>query len=129
MVIHCRQAQEEILEILKGNMPIRAVVHCFSGDGDFLKQCLDLGFFISFTCNITYKKAEDLRNLVRVTPLNRILLETDAPFLAPEGFRGRRNEPFYVRHLAQEVSGIKKVDLEEVASVTTENAKNFFNLR
>jgi TatD DNase family protein len=104
-------------------------VHCFSGDKNFLKECLDLGFFVSFTCNITYKKAEDLRNLVRITPLNRLLLETDAPFLPPEGFRGKRNEPLYVKHLAQEISSIKEINLEEAAKVTTENAKIFFDLR
>ena len=129
IVIHNREAEEDTLKILKEYMPIRAVVHCFSGDKNFLKECLDLGFFVSFTCNITYKKAEDLRNLVRITPLNRLLLETDAPFLPPEGFRGKRNEPLYVKHLAQEISSIKEINLEEAAKVTTENAKIFFDLR
>lgn len=129
IVIHNREAQGDTLKILKEYMPIRAVVHCFSGDNNFLKECLDLGFFVSFTCNITYKKAENLRNLVKVTPLNRLLLETDAPFLPPEVFRGKRNEPLYVKYLAQEISSIKEINLEEAAKVTTENAKNFFNLR
>ena len=129
LVIHSRAAQEDILKVLKSSLPLRAVIHCFSGDEDFLKNCLDLGFFISFTCNLTYKKAENLRNLAKVTPLERLMLETDAPFLSPEGLRGKRNEPLYVKNLAQEISRIKEVSLEEVAGITTENAKKFFNLR
>ena len=128
LVIHNRQAQENTLKILKEAIPVKAVVHCFSGDENFLKECLGLGFFISFTCNITYKKAENLRALVKITPLDRLLLETDAPFLPPEGFRGKRNEPLYVKYLAQELARIKEVSVEEVAQITTDNAKRFFNL-
>lgn len=129
LVVHTRQAEAETLKILKDAMPIRAVVHCFSGDEAFLKDCLDLGFLISFTCNITYKKAENLRHLVKLTPLDRLLLETDAPYLPPEGFRGKRNEPVYVKLLAEEISRIKNTNIEEVARVTTENAKNFFGIK
>ena len=92
-------------------------------------MCLELGFFISYTCNITYKKAQRLRDLARATPLDRLFLETDAPFLPPEGFRGRRNEPMYVKYLAQEIARIKGISIDEVARITTENAKGFFNLR
>ena len=129
LVIHNRQAQSDTLRILKKAMPIKAVVHCFSGDAQFLKDCLELGFFISYTCNITYKKAQRLRDLARATPLDRLFLETDAPFLPPEGFRGRRNEPMYVKYLAQEIARIKGISIDEVARITTENAKGFFNLR
>ena len=129
LVIHNRQAQEDTLKILKEAMPVEAVVHCFSGDEVFLKECLTLGFFISFTCNITYRKAENLRALAKITPLERLLLETDAPFLPPEGFRGRRNEPMYVKYLAQEIAGIKNIGLDEVAKITTDNAKAFFHLK
>jgi TatD DNase family protein len=128
VVVHNRQAQTDTLKILKDALPFKAVVHCFSGDEDFLKECLDLGFFISFTCNITYNKATQLRKLVKVTPLDRLLLETDAPFLPPEGFRGKRNEPAYVKYLAKEVASIKEINLEEVGRVTTNNAKSFFNI-
>jgi len=128
LVIHSRAAQDDILKVLKSSLPIRAVVHCFSGDEVFLKECLDLGFFISFTCNLTYKKAENLRNLVKLTPLERLMLETDAPFLSPEGLRGKRNEPLYVKNLAEEICKIKEVNFEEVARITTENARKFFNL-
>jgi len=128
-VIHCRQADSDVVEILKEVMPQKIVVHCFSGSEYFLRQCLELGFFVSFTCNITYKKALNLRDLVRQVPLERLMLETDAPFLAPEGFRGRRNEPLYVKNLAQEIAKIKEIDVVEVGRANTANARFFFNLR
>ena len=127
LVIHTRDAQADTLKILKGAMPVRAVVHCFSGDSLFLKECLDLGFSVSFTCNITYKKAQDLRDIVKITPIESLLLETDAPYLSPEGFRGKRNEPAHVRLLAETVAGLKGLKIEEVERVTTENARRFFN--
>lgn len=150
LVIHNRDAEGDTLAILKEAMPVRAVVHCFSGDDTFLKECLDLGLLISFTCNITYpakpfnsgrdpagenkmvqrdKKPKNLRELVRITPIERLMLETDAPFLSPEGFRGKRNEPMQVKILAEEVARIKAMDVEEVARVTTDNARKFFNLK
>jgi len=129
LVVHTRQAEEDTLKILKAAMPLRAVVHCFSGDENFLKQCLDLGFFISFTCNITYKKAQRLREMVKLTPLDKLMLETDAPYLSPEGFRGKRNEPSHIKLLAEEISRIKGVSFEEVAQKTTENAKLFFKFK
>ncbi len=79
LVIHCRQAEKDLLQILKSALPLRAVVHCFFGDERFLKECLDCGFFISYTCNITYKKAQSLREIVKFTPLDKLMLETDAP--------------------------------------------------
>ncbi len=129
VVIHSRQAEEDILKTLKSVMPLKAVVHCFSGDENFLKECLESGFFISFTCNITYKKADNLRRLVKIVPLERLMLETDAPYLSPEGFRGRRNEPLQVKLLAQEIAAIKETGVEDIARVTSENAKTFFGLK
>ena len=128
IVIHSRQAEEQVLKVLKSAMPLRAVIHCFSGDESFLKGCLDLGFFISFTCNITYKKAQGLRDMVELTPLDKLMLETDAPYLSPEGFRGKRNEPLQVKLLAEAVSLIKGVSIGEIAENTTNNAKGFFGL-
>ncbi|MFH1339096.1 MAG: TatD family hydrolase [Candidatus Omnitrophota bacterium] len=128
VIIHCRQAQADIYEILKNNNIHNGVVHCFSGDEDFLKKCLGLGLYVSFTCNLTYKKAGSLRNLAKLVPLERLLLETDAPFLPPEGFRGKRNEPGYVKYLAEELAGIKGAGIEEVARITTDNARKLFKL-
>jgi TatD DNase family protein len=128
LVVHSRQASEDTLGILKEFMPLKAVVHCFSGDEVFLKECLDLGFYVSFTCNITYKKADGLREIVGLTPLKSIFLETDAPYLAPETMRGRRNEPMNVKLLAERIAGIKNITKEGVARATSENACKFFNL-
>lgn len=129
LVIHSREAGEDTLKILKEAMPLKAVVHCFSGDEIFLKACLGLGFFISFTCNVTYPKAQNLRNLVKIMPLEKLMLETDAPFLAPQELRGKRNEPEYVKYLAVEVALLKGISVDEVARITTENAKLFFHLK
>lgn len=129
IVIHCRQAEQETLACLEYDPPASgAVVHCFSGSRGFLDKCLDMGFFISFTANITYKKAQDLRDLVKFVPLDKMFLETDAPFLPPEGKRGKRNEPSNVTAVAECVSQIKGVSVEEVGRITTKAAREFFKL-
>jgi len=129
LVIHSRQAEDETLAIMKDYHVKRAVIHCFSSDADFLEKCLSMGLNVSFTCNITYKKAENLRECVKRVPLDRIFLETDAPYLPPEGERGKRNSPLGVIMLAREIARIKEADIEEVSRVTTQNAKSFFRLR
>lgn len=129
IVVHCRQAEKEVMRILKEAMPLQAVVHCFSGDESFLKECLNCDFFISFTCNITYKKAQGLRDMVKLTPLDKLMLETDAPYLSPEGFRGQRNTPQQIKLLAEYVSRIKEVSFQEIAEGTTQNAREFFKLK
>jgi len=130
LIIHNRDSNEDTIGILKDIMgeSVRGVMHCFSGDEAFLKICLDMGFFISFTCNITYKNAARLREIVKLVPMDRLLLETDAPFLAPQNFRGKRNEPMHVRYAAEEVAKIKGIDFDEVAKVTAENATGLFKL-
>ena len=128
LVIHTREAEADTLMILKEAMPVKVVVHCFSGDNDFLNECLNLGFFISFTCNVTYKKAEGLREIVKLTPLDRLMLETDAPYLSPEGFRGKINEPMQISLLAEFIASLKGINPEDIAKSTTENAIGFFNL-
>lgn len=128
VIVHSRQAQKDTLEILKKFQPLKCLLHCFSADEDFLKKCLDLGFLVSFTCNITYKKAENLRQLVKLTPLESLLLETDAPFLPPEGMRGKRNEPAQVVTLAERIAKLKGIDVSLISETTTHNAKIFFNL-
>jgi len=131
LIIHTRQAEKETLEILGsygGLKSIGVVIHCFSGSEDFLKKCLDSGFFVSFTCNATYTKAQNIKNLVRLVPMERTFLETDAPFLAPEGKRGKRNEPANLVELAKEVAWLKNIDFERVCAETTKNARKFFRL-
>lgn len=128
VVLHVRQAEEDTLKIIKEFLPIRAVVHCFSGSEDFLKACLDMGFLVSFTCNVTYKKAQNLRDIIKIIPLNSLMFETDCPYLSPEGFRGKRNEPFQVKLLAEYAAQIKGIPFEEIARKTTANAMRFFSI-
>ncbi len=129
IVVHSRQASADALKMLKEAMPVKAVLHCFSGDKVFLDACLDLGFLISFTCNITYKKADNLREMVKAVPLDRLLLETDAPFLPCESLRGKRNEPYQVVLLAEYIAGLKKITKEDISEATTSNANDFFKLK
>jgi len=130
LIIHNRDAYIDTIDILKNitGSSVNGVMHCFSGDEKFLKICLDMGFFISFTCNITYKNADSLRKIVKLVPMDRLLLETDAPFLAPQDFRGKRNEPMHVKYVAEEVAKIKGISFEEAARITTENAIKLFRL-
>lgn len=130
VIIHNRDAQQDTLGILKEAMGdfVNGVMHCFSGDRPFLEKCLAMGMHVSFTCNITFKNAGRSRDMVKLVPMDRLLLETDAPFLAPQVFRGRRNEPGYVRFLAEEIARIRDMSFEEVAGITTQNAKRLFKL-
>lgn len=130
LIIHSRDAQAETLGILRehGTAGLPFVVHCFSGGLDFLGRFLDLGAFISFTCNLTYKKSAGLREACRFVPRDRFFLETDAPYLAPEGKRGQRNEPAYLVELAHEVARIKELTLDGVCVETTKNALDFFRI-
>ncbi len=129
VIIHCREAEKDVLQVLKEEAPVRAVVHCFSGNSQFLRSCLDLGFFVSFTCNITYKKAQLLRDVLKLVPFERLMLETDAPFLPPQDLRGKRNEPMHVKGLCAEVAKIKGVTFAEVERATTANAIEFFQIK
>jgi len=130
LVIHNRRANDEVLSILKEETKggVRGVMHCFAGDIGFLNKCLDVGLYISFTCNVTFKNAAGLREVAAHVPTDRLLLETDAPFLAPQPFRGKRNEPAYLAYLAEEFARIKDDTEERIAKATTENARVLFGL-
>ncbi len=133
IVIHSRNAHEDTMKILRAHASrlgskIKGVMHCFSADEECLKECLELGLYISFTCNLTFKNAAKLRALAAKVPVERLLLETDAPFLAPQEFRGRRNEPSYLRHLVKEHARIHGLSEEDIARITTHNAKMLFGL-
>jgi TatD DNase family protein len=104
------------------------VIHCFTGDYVAARSYLDLGFYLSFTGIITFKNAEPLREVVRKVPLDRMLVETDSPYLTPVPHRGKRNEPAYVRLVAETVAQIKGVSLEEVAHTTTCNVRELFRI-
>lgn len=130
IIIHDRDAHIETVEILSeeaaGNL--RGVMHCFSGDVEVAKKVLDLGLFISITGVVTFPKAEVVKEVVRYVPLERLLIETDSPFLSPVPYRGKPNEPARVVHVAEEIARIKKVPLEEIAQCTSANARDLFRL-
>lgn len=127
LIVHTREAEEATLTLLKEGVKkgVRGVIHCFSGSLAFAKSCLELGFFISFSGIITFKNAKALRDVVAAVPLERILVETDAPYLAPHPYRGKRNESSYVRYVANQVADIKGLPFEEIAHATSQN---FFRL-
>jgi len=131
MVVHDREAHQETLEILKSEKAEECggIIHCFSGDYAMAKACMGMGFYISIPGNITFKNAEGLREIVKNIPLESLLVETDAPFLTPDPFRGKRNEPSYVRYTTDKVAEIKKVPFEKVAEVTSENALRVYRLK
>jgi TatD DNase family protein len=130
LVIHCRDAFDDLVPILceEDAAAIGGVLHCFSGARADAEACLALGFHLSFSGIVTFKTAEALREVVRATPLDRLLVETDAPYLAPVPYRGRRNEPALVRQVAEEVARVTGRDLAEIARLTTENAERLFRL-
>jgi TatD DNase family protein len=129
VIIHDRNAHNEIIKILQEEKAetIGGVIHCFSGDQKMAQKCMDMGFYISIPGTVTYKKSDEYRELVRNLPLERILLETDCPFLAPHPFRGKRNEPAYLIYTVEIVAQIKGIKKEELATLTTINAKKLFN--
>jgi TatD DNase family protein len=130
LVIHSRDADHDVARILeeetgKGAFP--AVLHCFTGGSDLARRAISLGLFISFTGILTFKKSEDLRNIAAELPPDRILVETDAPYLAPGPYRGKRNEPAYVVETAKTLAQIRGVSTEEIARQTTENFYRLFS--
>ena len=130
IVVHERDAAQEAAELLRseGSGKLRGVIHCFTGNYEAACAYLDLGFYLSFTGIITFKNAEPLREVVQKVPLERMLVETDSPFLTPAPHRGKRNEPAYVRFVAGTIAEIKGITLEKVAQVTTKNVQNLFKI-
>jgi len=129
VVIHDRDAHSETMEILHEEKPtFGGVLHCFSGDTAMAKQCIDLGFLISIPGTVTFKNAATIQAVARDIPLEHLLLETDCPFLTPMPHRGKRNEPAYVRFVAEKVAELKRTSVEEVIEQTGANACRLFNL-
>ena len=129
VIIHDREAHREIMEMLTGwKGHSGGVIHCFSGDYDMARKCLDMGFYISIPGTITYKKSETLRDVARRVPIDRLLVETDCPFLSPEPKRGKRNEPANVVYTARRIAEIKGLPFKDVARITSENTRNVFGM-
>ncbi len=129
VIVHNREADDDVLDIIESEQDgsLRGVLHCFSSPVGTMEKAIDMGFNISFTGNITFKKSE-LDEVVRKTPLDRIMLETDSPFMTPVPNRGKRNEPANVKFVAQKISEIKSISIDEVIDMTNKTAKLFFNL-
>ena len=131
VVIHTREAEAETIDILQSeykDAPRRGVFHCFSGSMDLAQRAIEIGFMISFSGIVTFKKADELRAVARQVPLDRLLIETDCPYLTPIPYRGKRNEPAYVVEVARCLSMLHEVDIEKLARITTENFNRFFGL-
>ncbi len=135
VVIHTREADTDTVDLLRAHVAARSavttepgVIHCFTGDAPFARRLLDLGFMISFSGIVTFKKSDELRTVLRTIPLDRLLIETDAPYLAPVPQRGRRNEPAYVAHVGTFVAAELGVAESELAARTAANARRLFRL-
>ncbi len=137
IIIHCRpcdnseNAWDDCLSLIAGHWistGLGGVLHCFTGSIDHARRALDMGFMISFAGNITFPKAQAIRDAAQMVPLNRMLIETDSPYLAPIPHRGKRNEPAFVREVARHIGELRNLPPEDVASQTTENFYGFFKL-
>ena len=132
LIVHTRDADNETIEILQNEMKkgfFSGLIHCFSTSRELAEKAIDLGFYISISGIITFNKSNELRNIVKELPLNRLLVETDAPYLAPEPFRGKCNEPSYVLNTAKFLANLLDVDFNEVAQQTSKNFYSLFNIK
>jgi TatD DNase family protein len=131
VIVHTREAEADTMEILRsdwGASGLPGIMHCFSGSGLLAKRAIDLGMFISFSGIVTFKKANYLRAIAKEVPLDRLLIETDCPYLAPVPYRGKRNEPAYVVEVARCLAELRGVSLEEMGQITAENFAGLFQL-
>ncbi|MDJ0648647.1 MAG: TatD family hydrolase [Xenococcaceae cyanobacterium MO_188.B19] len=133
VIIHCRDAASAMKELVEAfwreRGPVKGVMHCWGGNKEETKWFLDLGFYISFSGIVTFKKAQQIQESAKFVPSDRILVETDCPFLAPVPKRGKTNEPSYVKYVAEKVAQLREVSLETLAQQTTANACQLFNLK
>ena len=130
IIIHCRDAFNEAMSILKEEKPeCGGVFHCYTGDLDTAKKAIDLGFYISWSGIITFKNAINLKDIAKEIPLEKTLIETDCPFLTPVPYRGKRNEPKFVKLVAEELAKIHVKDIKEIANITSSNARKLFGIK
>ncbi len=127
LVIHTRSAADDTLRIMREENAqlVGGVMHCFTENLDVAMQAIALGFYISFSGIVTFKNAQSIKDVARQVPLNRMLVETDSPYLAPIPYRGKTNQPSYVKHVAEEIAQLRSISFEEISAATTEN---FFRL-
>nr|WP_263323951.1 TatD family hydrolase [Neobacillus sp. Marseille-Q6967] len=130
IVIHNREATADIIEILKEEDAgeVGGIMHCFSGSAEVAKECLKMNFYISLGGPVTFKNAKKPKEVAEAIPIEKLLIETDCPYLSPHPYRGKRNEPGYVKLVAEQIAAIKGLSYEEVATITTQNAKKIFDI-
>ncbi|MCY7759907.1 TatD family hydrolase [Bacillus inaquosorum] len=130
IIIHNRDATEDVVTILKeeGAEAVGGIMHCFTGSAEVARECMKMNFYLSFGGPVTFKNAKKPKEVVKEIPNDRLLIETDCPFLTPHPFRGKRNEPSYVKYVAEQIAELKGMTFEEIASITTENAKRLFRI-
>ena len=128
VIVHCRDAHEDAARLIAEFPGVRGVMHCYTMGPRELSPYLEAGFCISFSGVVTYRKNEDNRAAAREVPQDRLLVETDCPFLAPQGYRGKRNEPAWVRHVLERVAEVREADFETLARATSRNAERLFGL-
>ncbi len=127
--VHDRDAHKDTYDILKEyNKTSNVVMHCFSGSVEFSRECLKQGWYIAIGGVVTFNSANKMKEVAKTVPLDRLLLETDAPYLTPVPFRGKENQPAYVKYVAEEIAKLRGITFEEIAEATTENAKTVFKL-
>ncbi|MFV5960171.1 TatD family hydrolase [Bacillus sp. AK25] len=130
IIIHNRDATEDVVTILKeeGAAEVGGIMHCFTGSLEIAKACMEMNFYISFGGPVTFKNAKKPKEVVKDIPSDRLLIETDCPYLTPAPFRGKRNEPSYVKYIAEQIAELREMSFEELAALTTENAKKVFRI-
>ncbi|MED3690056.1 TatD family hydrolase [Peribacillus butanolivorans] len=130
IIIHNREATADIVNILKEEeaSEVGGIMHCFSGSAETAMECIDMNFYISLGGPVTFKNAKKPKEVAAAVPLDRLLIETDCPYLAPHPYRGKRNEPSYVKLVAEQIAEIKQLSVEEVSQATTDNAKKLFGI-
>ncbi len=131
VTIHSREANQETFDILKefAEKGLRGVLHCYSGSAELAREYVKLGFYISLAGPVTFKNARVSHEVAKAVPLDRLLIETDSPYLAPEPFRGKRNEPFYVRYVGKTVADLRGIDYEDLVRATNANVKELFGIK
>ena len=128
IIIHMRDATKDTYDILKDYKGLRGVMHCYSGSYEMAKEFIKLGFYISLGGPVTFKNAKEPKLVAKEIPLDRLLIETDCPFLAPTPFRGKRNESSYVKYVCEEIAKIREMSVSDIERITEENAKNLFKI-
>ena len=129
VVVHTRSAKHDTVDIIKAEQSTHGILHCFTEDWETAKAVLDCGYYISFSGIISFKNAHDLRDVAKQVPLDRVLIETDSPYLAPVPYRGKTNEPKYVPYVAKALSDVYDKSVEEIGMITAQNFENLLNLK